>query len=59
MIKLMMKYFVLKPKGTDIFAQASRRAMSAYANVICREHRKFAEEIREWVRLEENDGRLQ
>ena len=46
---LMMKYFVLKPSGTDIFAAASRRAMSAYADTIAEENPEFARDIREWV----------
>lgn len=28
---LMMKYFVLKPRGNDAYAAASRAAMHAYA----------------------------
>ena len=31
---LVMKYFVLKPKGNDVYAKASREAMRAYAAVI-------------------------
>lgn len=31
---LVMKYFVLKPEGIDIHAEASRRAMYAYASYL-------------------------
>lgn len=33
-MKLEMKYFVLKPKGTGIHAEASRAALHSYANVL-------------------------
>ena len=46
---LTMKYFVLKPKGEDIYAQASRAAMRAYANVIRHENTKFSDELRHWA----------
>jgi hypothetical protein len=46
---LMMKYFVLKPHGTNIYAQASRRAMRAYASLIMPENEAFALELREWA----------
>ena len=47
--QLEMKYFVLKPRGTSVFAKASRRAMMNYAAEIREEHPEFAEQIREWV----------
>ncbi len=50
--ELMMKYFVLKPAGTDIFAKASRRAMAHYASEIREEHPEFAAQIREWAARE-------
>jgi hypothetical protein len=46
---LMMKYFVLKPKGDDVFAKASRRAMRAYADTIHNENPTFANELRAWA----------
>ena len=51
---LHMKYFVLKPKGKDKFAEASRKAMTAYAehllkNVECADDQGFAEELLAWV----------
>lgn len=52
MSNLEMKYFVLKPRGTDIYAKASRRAMSHYASEIRETNPDFAEQIREWVARE-------
>jgi len=51
---LKLKYFVLKPEGTDIFAEASRRAMREYANTIRRvgDNKAFSDEIREWADTE-------
>lgn len=46
---LLMKYFVLKPKGKDVFARASRRAMRAYAGMIAEENETFANELRAWA----------
>lgn len=46
---LLMKYFVLKPAGGDIYALASREAMRAYANVVGVDNPQFADEIRAWV----------
>jgi hypothetical protein len=46
---LLMKYFVLKPKGNDIFAKASRMAMRKYAEVIKDENPQFSAELREWA----------
>lgn len=46
---LSMKYFVLKPKGKDIYAEASRRAMRMYASTIQGENPEFCKEIREWA----------
>jgi hypothetical protein len=51
---LMMKYFVLKPKGNDIYAKASREAMKEYAFIIKNENRQFADDIINWVLDEEN-----
>jgi len=44
-----MKYFVLKPKGEDVFAIASRRAMREYARTIQRTDREFSLELRQWA----------
>jgi hypothetical protein len=49
-----MKYFVLKPRGTDIFARASRNALRTYASTLYAEkNRHFANQIRAWVEQEE------
>jgi hypothetical protein len=45
-----MKYFVLKPKGEDIYAKASRAAMLEYARVINRDNPELAEDLEDWVR---------
>jgi len=44
-----MKYFVLKPKGDDIYAKASRQAMRSYAQQINKENPELADELREWA----------
>jgi hypothetical protein len=49
---LQMKYFVLKPKGTDAFARASRRAMLAYADTVECEDKDLAQQLRRWVNVE-------
>jgi hypothetical protein len=49
MAGLKMKYFVLKPEGNDIYAEASRMAMREYANIIAKANIEFATEIQEWV----------
>ena len=46
---LMMKYFVLKPTGEDLYAGASRLAMLEYARVIEPENPELAKALREWV----------
>lgn len=46
---LLMKYFVLKPKGVDVYAQASRRAMRSYATLIETDNPQFAAELRKWA----------
>ena len=46
---LEMKYFVLKPKGCDFYAQASRQAMRAYAEIIEGVNRQLAIELRMWA----------
>ena len=53
---LTMKYFVLKPKGVDIYARSSRRAMRAYAQLVRQENPQFAEEVRAWADKEFEDA---
>jgi hypothetical protein len=50
---LIMKYFVLKPRGTDKYAVASRNAMMAYADSIYPFDRELAVELINWVNVEE------
>lgn len=52
---LLMKYFVLKPHGTDQYARASRAAMRRYAKVIAGENPTLAKEITEWADREYAD----
>lgn len=46
---LQMKYFVLKPKGNDPYAAASRAAMHQYAKFIEPENPELAKELRDWA----------
>ena len=46
---LQMKYFVLKPKGKDIYAEASRKAMRVYASHIERENPEMTKQLRDWA----------
>ncbi len=46
---LKMKYFILKPKGVDDYAQASRWAMQTYANAIHPTNPKLAKELGDWA----------
>jgi hypothetical protein len=46
---LQTKYFVLKPKGADPYAVASRKAMLAYADAIDDANHDLAVELRHWV----------
>ena len=42
---LAMKYFVLKPSGDDVYAQASRNAMRVYAKHIQVENVELSHDI--------------
>lgn len=46
---LIMKYFVLKPQGADIYAAASRVAMRAYATHISNENSELRDNLLEWA----------
>jgi len=46
---LRMKYFVLKPHGSDGYAQASRKALIAYAEAIKMVNYNLAEDLMSWV----------
>ena len=56
---LLMKYFVLKPAGNDRYAEASRKAMRAYADHIRMENDPLAEELWQWAIKEENKSNAQ
>lgn len=49
---LVMKYFVLKPSGSDPYAVASRDAMVAYAKSISGYDGALSIELLDWVALE-------
>lgn len=53
MAGLIMKYFVLKPKGTDAYAHASRTAMQTYADLIHFENPQLATALRRWAQREQ------
>ena len=53
---LKMKYFVVKPRGDDEYAHASRAALLAYASAIQHTSPQLAEDLREWVALECPEG---
>jgi len=46
---LQMKYFVLKPKGKDRYAEASRKAMRAYATHIEAVNPELTKQLRQWA----------
>jgi hypothetical protein len=48
-VGLLMKYFVLKPDGTDVYAQASRAAMKEYAKWIVTENLKLSDDLWCWA----------
>lgn len=49
---LYLKYFVLKPHGADVYAEASRRAILAYAEHIVDADPQLARQLRLWVEAE-------
>jgi hypothetical protein len=53
---LIMKYFVLKPTGNDIYGSASRLAMLTYAEVIKEENPEFSGELIAWVQREQAES---
>lgn len=56
MTGLMMRYFVLKPRGMDWHANASRAAMFAYADMIKGHEPELAKELIEWATKEQQDA---
>lgn len=53
---LLLKYFVLRPKGIDAHAQASREAMLAYSNRMSYSNPLLAGEIASWVKKEQSEA---
>lgn len=53
MAGLQLKYFVLKPKGADAYARASRMALQTYADAIRPTNGNLADDLSIWVRDEE------
>lgn len=49
MIGLIMKYFVLKPSGNDVYAKASRAAMRTYATQVMEDNPELCKQLREWA----------
>jgi len=49
MTGLEMRYFILKPKGTDEYAQASRAALRAYAKSISEENPALVTDLWNWA----------
>lgn len=49
---LQLKYFVLKPRGTDEYAIASRKALQSYARSINDINPELASDLLEWCRIE-------
>lgn len=46
---LIMKYFVLKPEGDDVYAGASRAAIWAYAYAIQKENPDMSKALMDWA----------
>ena len=57
-VGLEMRYFTLKPRGTDAYACASRAAMATYANFIEDENPRLAAELVQWLNIEWDRTRL-
>ena len=54
---VLMKYFVLKPSGNDVYAYASRSAMERYALIIRKENPQLADDLIAWVCTEEEKAK--
>lgn len=53
---LVLKYFVLKPRGHDAYAVASRRALIAYASAIFETNEVLAGQLMSWAGYEEKNA---
>jgi len=51
---LLLKYFVVKPKGNNIYAKASREAILRYADIIKIINPIFANDLIKWVENEQD-----
>ena len=49
---LISKYFVLKPRGDDVYAKASRTAMHAYARTIRIADPNLSRQLADWAATE-------
>lgn len=49
---LELRYFVLKPRGDDQYAVASRAAMRCFADHIQSENPALADDLRQWAHKE-------
>ena len=50
---LLMKYFVLKPRGGNIYAKASRAALKAYADTVAGDNPELARDLKDWADKEQ------
>ena len=50
------KYFVVKPKGSDTQAKASRAALLAYAGAVKEENPALYQDLMYWVRHETSEA---
>ena len=50
MAGLEMRFFVLEPKGKDVYARASREALKRYAEVIKDKNCELCADILLWVK---------
>lgn len=57
--ELHMKYFVLKPRGKDAFARASRAAMFRYSLFIREEDPEFSRQVWDWATNEHVDAEVE
>lgn len=55
---IVMRYFVLKPKGNSPYHEASRAALRAYADSIQPVNDRLAIQIRQWARRENRIARM-
>ena len=54
---LQLKYFVLKPRGCNPYANAARAAMLTFADCIEKHNPILAQDLRAWVKNEEGKAK--